>query len=179
MRKLVFQSIVIIAFSSGIALATNQIRPDGIPVVAKTAYDIFAPCRDSEASGRLTAVRSLGNGALQRRLFVDARPGAAFAAEHAEQAVNIPYSVLFGASAEAVETLGKAIRAQNPESVVVYGAIAQPDAPGQQVDLARPLAAQLTEAGIQGVTYLEGGLDALKKAGARTVQAVAGDGGAR
>ena len=166
---ILLQSIALTAAAVVLAVGTNAVRSDGIPLVAEIPYEIFAACKDAD-------VQSLAadTGELSARdasvLLVDARPAHQFQSEHAEGAVNIPYSALFGASDADVAAIRNTAKERKASAVIVYGAYEDPDQPGVTVDFAKPLADQLTEAGIPNVRHIEGGLAALKKQGTPTVK---------
>lgn len=165
---IVIQAVAIVVVSAGVAVGTNAIRSDGIPLVTDIEYEIFAPCKDSEVESQAADIDDLA--AAQQILYVDARPAEAFAAEHVEGSINIPYSVLFGASDADLEKVKQAAIERKATAVVVYGILADQADTEQTVDLAEPLAEQLIEAEITGVKHLEGGLDELKKTGIKTVK---------
>lgn len=164
------QALAITAAAAAIAVATDLLRADGIPLVAEVPYDIFAPCRDSEAKPAAARAEEVGK-STAAVLYVDARPADLFAAEHVEGALSVPYSPLFGASSEDVARVVRAAKERAARSIAVYGVYLDPADPTRPVDLAKPLAEQLMEAELEGVGHVEGGLEALKKAGAPTVQA--------
>ena len=167
--RILWQSFAIVLVAGAVAIGTNLLRSDGIPLVADVEYDIFAPCEDSEAESQAASADSIAD--AKDVLYVDARPAEAFAAEHARGAINVPYSVLFGAAKEDLERLRAAVEDRRPSQVVVYGVYADPADPAVEVDLAEPLAEQLVERELPGVRHFEGGLERLKKSGVRTVQA--------
>jgi hypothetical protein len=162
------QSIAITAFAAAAALLTNAVRNKGIPLVAHVPYDIFSTCKDAEStsSAQSPTVSAWSSNALA----VDASPKPQFEKEHVKDAVNAPYSVLFGASAEDIEAVRRAMKAEGASNIVVYGTFFAPADPSATVDLAKPLADQLTESGLKNVRHVEGGLDAMKKQGAPTVK---------
>ena len=168
--RVVLQSLGIVAASAALAVGTNLTRPDGIPLVADVAYDIFAPCVDSEVQVTTAMAGDLASAAAGAVLYVDARPAEDFAAGHARGAVNAPYSVLFGATDDDLARVKAAATGRSAKRVVVYGTLDDPEAPGGGVELAEQLAKQLVEAGIEGVEHVAGGLAALKKGGVETVQ---------
>jgi len=173
--RIAAQALIIVLAAAGIAAATNLARQDGIPLVAQVEYDIFSQCADSDAEAQAASAAELGaTGAAI--LYVDARPAEAFAAERAKGAVNAPYSVLFGATEEAIAAVKAEAAARKVDEIVVYGEFAEPGAGGGAVDVAKPLAEQLVERGLPGVKHFPGGLPALKKSGVDVVQ---GTGGAR
>jgi hypothetical protein len=171
--RIVWRAAAIVAASFAVAIVTNAARPDGIPLVAGVEYDIFSECADSDARAEAASAGELGakKGAV---LYVDARPAEAFAAEHASGAVNAPYSVLFGASPDAIAAVKAEAAKRGAKEILVYGEVADPGAPDGAVDVARPLADQLLESGIAGAKHVGGGLATLKKSGVDVVSNVGG-----
>jgi hypothetical protein len=173
--RIAAQALIIVLAAAGAATATDLARSDGIPLVADVEYDIFSQCADSDAVAQAATASELGvEGAAI--LYVDARPAEAFAAERVQSAVNAPYSVLFGASPEAIQAVKAEAALRKVKEIVVYGELAEPGSGGGAVDVAKPLAEQLVESGLMGVKHFAGGLTTLKKSG---VQVVQGTGGAR
>lgn len=168
--KVLMQALLIVVASAVIAVGTNAVRPDGIELVTDVEYEIFAACKDSEAESEAADVGRLQGQPKEAILYVDARPAEAFAAEHVKDSINIPYSALFGASPEDIDNVKRAAQAKKAVTIVVYGLFADPDAPGEKVDFAKPLAQQLVESGITGAKHLEGGMEQLKKTGVETVK---------
>jgi hypothetical protein len=173
--RITWQAAAIVAAAFGIALATNAARSDGIPVVTDVEYDIFSQCEDSEVEALAASAADIG-AARGTVLYVDARPVEEFAKERAAGAVSAPYSVLFGASPEAIAAIKAEAVKKGAKEIVVYGEVGDPGAADGAVDVAKPLADQLLESGLSGVRHLAGGLGALKKRG---VDVVKGQGGAR
>lgn len=171
----VLQAALVVAASAGVAVATNLVRPDGIPLVTDVEYDIFAPCKDSEADAEAASTTDLLGSANEVVLYVDARPALAYAEEHVDGAINTPYSALFGASEQDVAMIKERAAAQKATRIIVYGVFQDPASPQQKVDFAKPLALQLVESEIKGVKHLEGGIEELKKTGIKTVKGTGGD----
>lgn len=171
---ILLQASGIVIAAAVLAMATNQIRADGIPLVTDIEYEIFAPCKDSDAESQAADAKALAAQASGTVLYIDARPAAAYAEEHAKGSLNIPYSVLFGASNADIERVKQEALARQAAAIVVYGLYADSGDTAQVVDLAKPLAQQLVEAGIAGVKHLEGGMDELKKTGIETVKRAGG-----
>lgn len=167
--RVLWQSLAVVAVSAVIAVGTNALRSDGIPLVTDVPYEIFAQCRDSEAAADAVAAGEIdsGDGTL---LYVDARPEEEFTREHVDGAINVPYSALFGASADDLERIASAASRPGISGIVVYGSMIDPDAPDQPIELGKPLAQQLVETGLEKVRHMAGGLAALKKVGVPTVQ---------
>lgn len=168
-RKILLKAALIVAVSAVVAVTTNAVRPDGIPLVTDVPYEIFAPCRDSEVVSEALFADQITDQQNTDIVYVDARPKGAFVAAHAEGALNIPYSALFGAAEQDIARLRKKIAENQIREVVVYGVVEDPAARGEKIELSKSLAEQLTEAGIPGVKYVEGGLATLNKAGVKTV----------
>lgn len=164
------KALVITAGAAAIAVTTNATRPDGIPLVTDVPYDIFSECRDAEAETEAVSEDELAASDAGAVLFIDARPAEQFAKAHAEGALNVPYSALFGAKPEDIEHINARVAEQQVDTVVVYGAYTDPANPGTTIDFGKPLADQLKAAGIKGVKHIGGGLEALKKLGLETVK---------
>ncbi len=169
------QAFFVLVASAALAIGTNLVRSDGIPLVAEVEYDIFAPCKDAEVESQAAGREDLV-GREAGVLYVDARPAGAFEEEHVEGAINVPYSVLFGASDEDVARVEKKVEGGQAEKVIVYGIYADPVNPEKKVDFAEPLAEQLVEMEIPGVKHFAGGLEKLKKNGVPTVEPSEGGG---
>lgn len=166
--KILVQVMCLTAASFAVALSANAVRPDGIPLVAQVPYDIFAPCRDSEVQVQAICAECVAG--KTDMLYVDARSAEAFATGHVDGAINAPYSVLAGASASDVAAVKSAATQRGVSTIVVYGAVDDLEAPGQSIDLGKPLAEQLAEAGLTGARHYEGSLDELKNTATWTVQ---------
>jgi spore germination protein YaaH len=167
--KTIIQAAVIVGVAASIAIVTNMVRKDGIPLVTDIPYEIFAPCKDSDAtSENVTADELLKSG--ENVLYVDARPKEIFDKEHVKDAINVPYSALFGAAKEDVDRVAKEAKKRGVKSVIVYGAYEDPASPGDKVDFGKPLAEQLLEAKVEGVRHVEGGLEVLNSKGIKTVK---------
>ena len=163
------KSVALTAAAVLIAVVTNAVRADGIPLVTDIPYEIFSACKDAEAeSAAVSDTAALKN--ADDTLFVDVRPKARFDAERVAGAVNLPYSALFGASADDVENVRKSASDGKIKSIVVYGTFRELDSEALEVDLAKPAAEQLVESGMSNVRHIEGGLAAMKKLGVETVQ---------
>ncbi|MCP4606298.1 MAG: rhodanese-like domain-containing protein [Proteobacteria bacterium] len=169
-QKIVIQAIVITAVSAAIGVTTNLMRSDGIPLVTDIPYEIFAPCKDSEATSEIVTADKLALEDGEKTLYVDARPSGMFELEHVDGAINVPYSALFGASEEDMAKIAKAVQDRGVTSVIVYGAYADPASPETKVDFGKPLAQQLIEAGIEGVRHVPDGLKSMNKTGIKTVK---------
>ena len=173
--RITWQAAAMLAAAFALGLGTNAARSDGIPIVAAVEYDIFSQCADSDVKAQAVSTAELGAGG-GAVLYVDARPAEEFAKARAKDAISAPYSVLFGATPEAIAAVKAEAAKRGAAGIVVYGEVVDPEAPGKAVDVAAPLADQLLESGLAGVKHVAGGLDALKKNGIDVVQ---GQGGAR
>lgn len=167
--KIVMSALMIILASAILALATNALRADGIPVFATTPYEIFSECKDAVMTApKFDRSRLQSQNTLP--IYVDARSSEMYQKEHVAQAINVPYSALFGASEASIEKVRNAA-ARHPKAVIiVYGLLTNADTSGGPVDFAGPLADQLTEAGLKNVTHVQGGIESLKNSGVETVK---------
>jgi hypothetical protein len=165
------QAVAIVLGSGALAVVTDLVRPDGIPLVTDIPYDIFAPCKDSEVETE-EATRAELTAAAATILYVDAQPKEQYEIAHVAGAINVPYSALFGASEADIDKVKVKAAQMGATSVVVYGAFADPSAPEHKIDFGKSLAQQLIEAEIPGVKYVENGLEKLKKTGIEIVQQV-------
>lgn len=170
---ILMKSLFLTGLAILLAIGSNLIREDGIPLITDIPYEIFAPCRDSEVSAALIeeAEHSMEDGD-ERVLYVDARPKEIFERERVAGAINAPYSALFGALDDDIRRVAQQAKSQNAKMVVVYGTVTEP---GEEaaVDLAEPLAKQLIESGLSNVKHIKGGLAELNRRGIGIVQ---GDG---
>jgi rhodanese-related sulfurtransferase len=88
--------------------------------------------------------------------FVDARPSPAFERSHIEHARNLPYSFIDPIGEEAIREL------KRYKAVIVY-------CNRKDAQVSAIMAGELSQEGVPGVTYLEGGFLEWVKAGGRYV----------
>lgn len=138
--------------ASGLGLAFNAIRPQGLPLVAPFSYD-----HDCEEKLVLTSPRVAASVArrfakkLQGKvLFIDARPAELFAEKHHRGARSIPYSFIAPFSPRDAAPLARY------EHIFVYC-----DSPGDRLALLQ--AELMRKAGLEQVRTIIGGLAALDK----------------
>jgi hypothetical protein len=172
-KKTLFRSLAIVAVSFLLAIITNSVRSQSLKLVAEVPYEIYSKCLDSEVKSETLVVGDLAplEGAV---LYVDARGSAQYELKHVEGAINVPYSVLFGASEIDLKLVSRLAAERKLSSVVVYGTLSDPNSPGQTIDLSKPLAQQLTEYGVLGVKYVPGGLEVLNRSAVPIVQGAGG-----
>jgi hypothetical protein len=139
----------------GCALAgtvVNALRPSGIPLVQKTAYDILVPCPEGSGNVQPLSVREAML-ADPRNLWVDARGPAEHRRWHPTGARNVPFDYLEPTCADEV----RFIAASGASGVVVFG-------DGQDPDSGEQLARELAGRGIRNVRFVQGGAPALAAA---------------
>jgi rhodanese-related sulfurtransferase len=153
-RNLLLRSFLIAAASAAVAVAVNASRPDPLPWLAPSEYEIYEDCPEAEDSSTVLSLSEL-RGDLSFFFLVDCRPAEEFAEGHAEGALSVPYDPLFAVSEE---DLAKIQDAAGTRTVVVVG----------DSLTARLLANDLVAQGLEAVRYLEKGADwrALLPAGA-------------
>lgn len=133
-----------------VGVAFNALRSDGIDLVARSEYQIYVPCPESQAdAGSVTAETAQ----KQQVLYVDARPVEAYEREHIQGAISFPYPLLGDPPAEKVDSLK-----QRGVPIVTYGGGGRDQTGEMMADL-------LTELGVEEVTHLEGGLATWREQG--------------
>jgi len=147
-RTLVEAAIVAVA-ATVIALVVNTVRPDGLPLVARTPYQVLVPC--PEPGGPVEALEA-GSPEIfsQRSFLVDARSQGEFDQRHLGGAVNVPYDWLDPVPEETLAELAHSIAASRATRVVVYGDGAKPDS-GEH------LGKEISGRGIKNVYFIRGG----------------------
>ena len=152
LRSLV-EAVVVTLASAAVGLVFNAVRPDGLPLVATTPYQILVPC--PEPGGPVQAVVP-DAATLQAAgtFLVDARSPEEYAANHLAGAVNIHYDWLDPVPEEQLLALAEEIAASGAVRVVVYGDGGRPDS-GEH------LGREISGRGIKSVHFVEGGAPAL------------------
>jgi hypothetical protein len=137
--------------SAAVGLAANFLRPNGIPFIQKTQYQILVPCPDG--SGEAPGISADDPAVVEpRTLLVDARSAADHARWHPKGAVHLPFDYLAPAPPAEVRKIASSGFAR----VVVFGDGGDPDT-GEQ------LARELAGAGIRNISFIQGGAAALEK----------------
>jgi rhodanese-related sulfurtransferase len=151
--KISGQALCVIMVSTALAFAVNALRPLPLSLVMP-----FAPeyrCSTIPQSGLPVrvepALTMFGRGDV---LFVDARPSQTFEKGHIEKARNIPYSFLDPVGEETVREL------KRYKSVIVY-------CNRKDAQVSMTMAGELSQEGVTGATYLEGGFLEWVKAGGK------------
>ncbi len=138
------EAVAVVAASSVLAAVANTVREDGIPW--RMPFPPEYQCPSLVAPGTPISVeQALEVFGRDDIAWIDARKPEAFSTGHVPGAMNVPYSFI-----EPVPD-GAITRLRPYETVVVYGNTA-----GEE--RSRRLAGELTLAGVEGATYLEGGL---------------------
>jgi rhodanese-related sulfurtransferase len=147
------RSVALAAAAAAAGLAFNAARPAGIPLVASDGYydnKVFVPCPEVLTEPEAVAPGRVLKWNPDRLLVVDARDEEAFLAGNHPGSVSFPYSVLFSPAESEVRALAE--RA-GKRTIVVCG--------DPEIESGRLLAADLMEAGLDQVYYVEGGCAAL------------------
>ena len=139
------QGILILVVSGVVALVVNQIRDDGVPLVAEA--DAFRVQTDAEFLRIEDAQRSFEEGTA---IFVDARDPEVFGAGHIEGAFNISPSM--------VGEQDLTWLAGSGTSVICYAEQANQRQAGVVAD-------HLIQMGVENVFVLHGGLEAWNELG--------------
>jgi hypothetical protein len=152
-------AVIVVGASFVVSLTFNAARRDGLPLVARDAYQILVPC--PETAGDVDGLDGddprLGE---PQTLLLDARPLAEYERWHAAGAEHAAFDYLVPTDPEAI----RKIASSGALRVVVYG-------DGEDPDSGEQLARELAGKGIRNVGYVIGGVQRLR--------ATAGTGGAR
>jgi rhodanese-related sulfurtransferase len=141
--KTILQITCVIAFSTVLALIVNGIRVEKLPLVAPFPPEYQCPSQMTEGLA-VQVEEALSRHGREQILFVDARSGESFDRGHIEGAVSVPYSFLDPVPADAVALLRKS------RDIIVY-------CNTRHAERSRLMAGELSDAGLKGVYYLEGG----------------------
>jgi rhodanese-related sulfurtransferase len=155
--KIIGQIVVVFVFSSALALLVNGARKGGLPLVRPFPPQYQCPSRMKEGQPMPVkeALKAYGR---EGAVFVDARAKASYDKGHVKDAINLSYSFLDAVPPEAVDRLSRY------RWIVVY-------CNTEREERSRLMAGELSEAGLQDVSYLEGGfLDWVKAGGPYTGQ---------
>jgi hypothetical protein len=140
---------VLLVASSTVALVSNAVRGDGLPLVQRKDYEILVPC--AETNGEITPLAPTDPSITEKTtLVVDGRSKQDFDAWHLPSAVNIPFDYLTATSEADV----RRILASKASRVVVYG-------DGDDPDSGRELGRELAGKGVRSVFVITGGAAAL------------------
>lgn len=148
-------SVVVVA-AAVLALGSNSLRKDGLPLVARQDFETLVPC--PEPMGTATAVAAsderLRNPAS---LLIDARSPEEYQEWHLPEALNFPFDWL--AEQEEIDRqatkIAKTVARSGKQHVVVYGDGGDPDSGHHSATL-------LHGAGIKNVVYVSGGAAAVR-----------------
>ncbi|MEW6338067.1 MAG: rhodanese-like domain-containing protein [Acidobacteriota bacterium] len=152
-RRALVEAVALAAGVGTLALAINAVRPGGLPLVARQAYQTLVPC--PEPGGPVTAVDPSDPALRSPRTFViDARPVEEYGRGHEVGAANVPYDWLDPVSPEEMARLARQVAASRATRVVVYGDGGRPDS-GEH------LGREISSRGIKNVSFVRGGAPAL------------------
>jgi hypothetical protein len=141
-------AIVVLACAF-VAITSNSVRSDGIPLLQRDEYQILVPC--PETAGEAPAVTPEASGLQDPNvLVVDARAAQAFAQWHVARAINVPFDYLEPTPPDVI----RHIASSGAREVLAYGDGNDPDS-GEQ------LARELSGKGIRNVRFVSGGAPAL------------------
>lgn len=157
LRGVVVEAAIVAAATVVLALVFNTVRPDGLPLVARTPYEVLVPC--PEPGGAVTPLEP-GDPAVRspRTFLIDARlPNEALDHGLLPSAINVPYDWLDPLPEAELAKLVRAIAASRATRVVVYG-------DGKRPDSGEHLGREISGRGIKNVSFVRGGAPALLQA---------------
>lgn len=147
------EAVAVTAGAVVIALVFNAVRPAGLPLIARTPYQILIPC--PEPGGPVQVVQATNPWILSARTFlVDARSPHEFNLRRLPKAVNLPYDWLDPVSEDRLLELVENIAASGANRVAVYGDGGRPDS-GEH------LGKEISGRGIKNVFFVSGGAPAV------------------
>ena len=147
------EAAAVTATATVAALIFNAVRSDGLPLIARTPYQILVPC--PEPGGPVQPLPPGSPDVMAARTFlVDARPADEFDSHHLPGAIHLPYDWLDPVPDLRLQDLAEAIATSGATRVVVYGDGGRPDS-GEH------LGREISGRGITKVFFIEGGAPAL------------------
>ncbi|MCU0290492.1 MAG: rhodanese-like domain-containing protein [Thermoanaerobaculaceae bacterium] len=155
-QRTLVEAALVAAVSAGVALAVNTLRPNGLPLLARTPYEVLVPC--PEPGGEVTPVAPDDPAVGSSHTFrIDARtPAEALAGPRLPGAVHVPFDWLDPIPDARLAELARAIAASRATRVVVYGDGGHPDS-GEH------LGREISGRGIKNVSFVRGGAPALQR----------------
>jgi rhodanese-related sulfurtransferase len=149
--RIILQIGAVVTFSMILGLMVNGIRLERLPLVMPFPPQYQCPSRIPEGLA-IGVGDALTRYKRKQILFVDARSREAFEKGRIEGAINLPYSFLDPVPAEAAARLSKS------GNLVVY-------CNSNHAKRSKLMAGELSDSGLEGVSYLEGGFLEWVKAG--------------
>jgi rhodanese-related sulfurtransferase len=153
--KVLAQSFALTVVAALIGLLFNLVRPAGLPLVARAAYDIYKDCPEISKEASPIKVEHLEKD-LSALTIIDARPVNDFLEAHLPGARSIAYDPIRPME----ESLLEELKAIGPNRILVYG--------DMEIDSGRLMAGELSSAGLLGVRYIQGGFEAWVKSDGAT-----------
>ncbi len=148
-------ALVIVACSTGVALAFNALRDNGLPLVRRAPFDLYTDCPELSGEIPMITLRRLPVGA-KKVVYMDARMALAHVTEHIPGALFMPMYPIDLPDFSTLANLPKGTW------IVVYGT--------DNLQSNKRLVTALMGKTVRGVYLLEGGLKAWKAAGRPTVK---------
>ncbi len=146
-------ALVLVLLSSGVGLAFNALRDEGLPLFRRAPFDLYTDCPEIMGDlPRVTVAKLPEN--HKKVVYIDARLAPAYAKEHIPGALFMPmYPV-------DLPDFTPLTRYPKGTWFVVYGA--------SELATDKRLVSALMNAQVRGVKLLKGGLKAWRKAGRKT-----------
>jgi rhodanese-related sulfurtransferase len=157
--KICMQALIVLMFSAGLAFTVNALRSQGLSLFMPFPPEYQCPSRAQ--SGRPVKVAQALNLKMssgKNVVFVDARPRDLYELGHIEGAINVPYSFIEPIPKETIRQL------KHFRTVIIY-------CNTKDSEKSSLMAGELSQEGMEGVAYLEGGfLEWVREGGKYTGQ---------
>lgn len=156
-KLIVRDAVIVAAVAAIVGILFNLVRPEGIPLVADTPYEIFVPCPEplGEVESILPSSTALDADevASGRTLVIDAGSTSDYSSWHLPGAINVTFDYI----EPVADSVIRRVASSRARVVVVYGDGAEPDS-------GRELAREIAGRGVSNVAFVQGGVQALKSA---------------
>lgn len=149
-------AVILSIISAVVAIVINSFfYSEGIPFIAKNAYEILVPCPVS--GGKVIPIAADDPKLKAKETYiVDARTEDIYKKWHLHRALNVTYDYLDPTPKDVVQKVAKEIAKSRAQIVVVYG-------DGEDPDTGEQLGKELSSSGIKNVFFVKGGAQTLMK----------------
>ncbi len=150
-KVVVRDAAIIVVIGTVLALVSNELREERLPLVAQKEFEILVPCPEPLGTAQ-SILPTDPRIADPHTLVIDARSAEEYRAWHLPSALNVPFDWLAEQHEIDVQArqVARDVARSKKHAVVVYGDGGDPDSGLQW-------AALLNAGGIRNVSYIKGG----------------------